>query len=128
MGFENDQVATALALDFGGTATGYTDLLSVGGASGWAVHIEWTDDDSDFAVTPTLWASNKSAPDQSDDSDWVEMTAEHGWKGFVSAIDGGDGKELADVSASGALFYRLKFVATAGSGTINAWYARKLGS
>lgn len=110
----------------GTDVTVYSDAFSTSDCSVWSVHLEWVEDTATFATAITLWASNKPEPGADDDTDWVQMTATHGWDGFAGGDPaGGNGKDLADVGISGAKWYRLKFVRSTGAGTIQAWLHRK---
>lgn len=116
----HDLVSSAAA------ATVYSDKFSTQWAEVWSTHLEWADDAADFAVTVTLWASNKSTPDETDDDDWVQMVAANNYDGLPGGNPAaGSGKDLVDVGISGALWYRWKFARTAGSAVLQAYVVRK---
>lgn len=118
------QIAHDLVVN--GTATDvYSDPLQLDHSDIWSTHIEWTDDSTTLAVTVSLWASNKADPDGAV-ADWVQMTASHGYDGLPGGNPaGGSGADLVDISASGALWYKWRFQRTAGTGTIQAYFAEK---
>lgn len=123
--YTGGQVAEDLVND-GTDTTVYTSAFSVGRGETWAVHLEWAEDTATFATAVTLWASCKPEPDESSDTDWVQMTTNHNWTGLPGGDPaGGSGKDLVDVGVSGALWYRFKFVRSTGAGTIQAWLVRK---
>ena len=109
----------------------YSDPFMIPKGETWSLHIELDDDSTTYAGTIQLWASNKPNPDESDDSDWVEMVAAHGWDGFPALAGtpdftaSGDQKDFVDVGVSGALWYRLEITRSAGSGTISCWLCKK---
>jgi len=103
-------------------ATIYSDKFSVWGAPVWSAHLVWSSAGSDLAATITLWASNYENPDPSTDTDWVQMTTDHGWDGFVSGDPDGataSAKDVADVSSSGSRWYKFKVARSAGSGLVS---------
>ena len=104
----------------------YSDIFQVEYCEVWNTHFEWTEDTATYAAAITLWASDKPNPDESDDTDWVQMTSGHGFDGLPGGDPaGGDGKDMTDVSASGALWYRWKVERTTGDGTLQAYVVRK---
>lgn len=122
---EGKQIAHDLAIS-AGPATVYTDRFFARDCEVWNTQMEWTDDSTTLAITVTLWASNKPTPDDSSDDDWVQMTASHGFDGLPGGNPaGGSGKDMVDVSASGALWYRWKFARTAGSGVLQAYVSKR---
>lgn len=115
----------------GTDVTVYSSSFLVSKGETWAAHIEKTDGVGSYAAGITLWASCKPSPSDSDDSDWVQMVAAHGWAGFP-ALAGtpdftavGAEKDLTDLGVSGALWYRFKFVRTAGAATVSIWVSKK---
>lgn len=106
----------------GTDTTVYSDPFMPHGATVWALMLVGASVTT-YSSTITLWATNKPDASLADDTDWVQMTATHGWDGFA----GGDPssasslKELADVGVSGALMYRLKFVRSGGSADLTVW-------
>lgn len=125
MSYAGGKIADSLVND-DTDSTVYTSKLAVSNASTWSLHLDISEDTATYAAAVTLWASNKPNPDESDDTDWVQMTSDHGWDGFPGGDPaGGDVKDLVDVSASGARWYRLKFVRSSGAATINVWAVLK---
>jgi hypothetical protein len=110
----------------GGDATAYSDKFGVSYAEVWNTHFEWDETAATFAAAITLWASNKASPDESTDTDWVNVVTAHGFSGLPGSDPaGGDGRDMVDVSASGALWYRWKVVRASGTATIQAYVSRK---
>lgn len=110
----------------GTDSTIYSTRFAPSKGSVWAAHAEWDDAASSYTATVTLWASCKPNPSPDDDTDWVQMTASHGWDGFPGGDPtGGDGKDLVDVGISGALWYRFKVVRGAGTATWEGWVTCK---
>lgn len=125
--YAGGQILNQATLD--GSTTATTVAFTVAAASDWALQCEWTDDASSLAITVTLWASCKANPntDLTDDTDWVQMTSSHGWGGLPGGNPaGGSGKDLTDVGVSGALWYKVRFARTAGSGKMSAWTVQKM--
>lgn len=119
------QILTAETSD-GTAVTIYTDPIQVARADILNTHFEWDDAAADYASTVTLWASNKPTPGTADDVDWVEMTSDHGFSGLPGGNPaGGDGKDMVDFSAFGALWYRWKIAHTAGAATIDAYICER---
>jgi hypothetical protein len=106
-------------------ATGYSDTFQIPLGTTWSAHLETTETTATFAVTPTLWASNKPNPSETNDADWVEMTSDHGWDDFPGVAVTGSTKRFADVGNSGAYRYRFKFARTGGAGNVKVWVALK---
>lgn len=116
----HDLVSSAAA------ATVYSDKFSIQWAMVWNTHFEWADDSTTYAAAITLWASDKASPNEANDNDWVQMTSDHGFSGLPGGNPtGNDGKDMTDVSASGALWYRWKIARSAGSGVVQAYVVRK---
>lgn len=111
---------------FSSTNTVYSEKFRVPGQSVWSVHLQATAA-SGWSAAFTLWASNKASPSEADDSDWVQMTSNHGWDG----LPGGNPstasafKDHVDVGVSGALWYRFKGVNSAGTATLQGWLVKK---
>lgn len=116
----HDKVSSAAA------STVYSDKFSVHVADVWNAQFEWEDDAADYEAEVTLWASDKPVPDEADDTDWVQMVSGHGFDGLPGGDPaGGNGKDMTDVSASGALWYRWKIARSAGSATWQIYVVRK---
>jgi hypothetical protein len=113
----------------GTDSTIYSDPIMVPRGETLAMHLESDETVATYASAITLWASNKPTPSLTDDTDWVQMVAGHGWGGFPvltgGDFTGGDEKDFTDIGVSGALWYRLKFVRTTGTGLISLWVTRK---
>ena len=109
------------------SAAVYSDKFGVSWAEVWSTHFEWDDDSTTYAAVVTLWASNKQNPNEANDADWVNLVAAHGYDGLPGAgiTASGDGKDMVDVSASGALWYRWKVARSAGTATLQAYVSRK---
>lgn len=105
----------------------YSDKFNVGAVPIWSTHFEWTDDAADYASLVTLWASDHASPGEADDDDWVQMEAVHGYNGLPNGdpVGGGNGKDLADVGNSGAIWYRWKIARTVGSAVVQAFMGGK---
>lgn len=103
----------------GTTTTAYSNMFFVSDADVWSSHFVWTEDVATFAAAVTLWATNLENPDEATDTDWVQMTASHGFSGLPGGDpSGGSGKDFVDISASGAIRYRWKVVRSTGTGTV----------
>ena len=105
-------------------STGFT--LPLGDT--FSMHLVWAETTATYASVVSLWASNIKNAGVSDDTDWVEMTSAYGFNGFPGLTAGAlgtSGKDFADVSGSGALQYRLKFVRSGGAATIECWVGKK---
>lgn len=111
---------------FADTDTVYSEKFAVPRSTVWSIHLYATAASS-WSAAFTLWASDKPDPSEADDTDWVQMTSSHGWDG----LPGGDPssvssfKDLADVGVSGALYYRLKAVNSAGTATLQGIATQK---
>lgn len=110
----------------GTDTTVYSNAFSTSRADVWSVHLEGASVSS-YSAAITLWASNKLEPGTADDTDWVQMTSTHGWDGFPSGDPSAASslKDLIDVGVSGALWYRFKFVRSAGSANLTVILNRK---
>ncbi len=121
-----EQVAVDLASSVASAATIYSRKFSVIACEVWNSHFEWDDAAANYASAITLWASNKPNPSEDTDTDWVQMTSGHGYSGLPGGDPaGGDGKDMVDVSASGALWYRWKIVSSAGAAVVQIYVVRK---
>ncbi len=108
---------TALSND-GTDSTVYSNVIELPLGSTFSMHLVWTETTATYASVVSLWASNKKNPGLADDTDWVEMTSDYGFDGFPGLTAGAlgtSGKDFVDVSNSGALQYRLKFVRSTGA-------------
>lgn len=129
-GYSGGKIYDAVTTDDSSGAV-YSDAFMVAKGEVLSMHIELDDDSTTYAGTIQLWASNKPNPDESSDSDWVEMVAAHGWDGFPGLAGtpnftaSGDQKDFVDLSGSGALWYRLEVTRSAGSGTLDCWICKK---
>lgn len=118
---------TALVND-GTNSTVYSNVIEMPLASTFSMHLIWTQTSATYASVVSLWASNKKNPGLDGDDDWVEMTADHGFDGFpglTSGALGTSGSDFVDVSDSGALQYRLKFVRSGGAATLACHVGKK---
>lgn len=101
-------------------------VFAVADADVWSLHLDWDDAGTTYAATVTLWASNRPDADIDTDTHWCQLDADHGWGGLPNGNPtGGDGRDFTDVGVSGALYYRLRVVSTAGAATLNCWLCQK---
>lgn len=96
-----------------------------GGAdhTNWSVHLEWTGTPNG---TLTLWASNRPDrnKDGADDTGWIQVTLPAGMAGPAGSAS----SNFSDIGNSGAAAYRLRYVNSAGSGTLYGWMHGKAAS
>lgn len=112
----------------GTDATVYSNVCTLPEGSTFSAHLVWTETSATYASVVSLWASNVRNPDLSDDTDWVEMTSDYGFDGFpglTAGAMGASGKDFVDISNSGALQYRFKFVRSGGAATIKCFVGKK---
>ena len=86
---------------------------------------EWDETSATYAATITLWATDYADPSEVDNTDWVEMTADHGFDGVPNPPTGGDGSAMVDVSANAALWYRFMIARDGGAATVNILLSKK---
>lgn len=122
--FKGGRILNELALSASPT-TGYSDLFYVTDADAASVQLEVVEDSATFAVTTTLWASNKPNPNEATDDDWVDVSSLYTMPSisgagnhFVALPDGGEAPLTAAV-------YRLKFVRTTGDGSLDGYLCIK---
>jgi hypothetical protein len=113
----NYKVYTDGSMSGGVAVTGANTYYSaaIGAVDGQAVsfHLVWTGTPTG---TFTLWYSNKPGADASDDDDWVQDTT------FAPTNPAGSAsKGFYTVGNLTALRARVKYVNSAGSGTLAAW-------
>lgn len=92
-------------------STYYSDKFQLRGKP-VSLHIFADDAGATLAGTTTLWLSNKTNPSTANDNDWVQET----WT--APTIAGGDVKFFSHLVDKVALHARLKFVCSAGAGTL----------
>lgn len=110
----------------GTTTTLYTTPLFCGESSNISFHLDIDDNASSLVIAVTLWVSNKDNPDLSSDADWVQLTAAHGFGGLPNGNPaGGDFKDFLDLQGANGGVYRLKFVRSAGAGTVEVYGSLK---
>ncbi len=93
------------------TGTTYSDKISLKMGSLFSLHIT----NGGLTGTLTLWASNKPDPDLTDDTDWVENTDVS-----FDALAGAS-KQMINAGNAAARWYRVKYVHTSGSATLDIW-------
>jgi hypothetical protein len=119
---------SSLSNNSASSATVYSNVFTLPLGSTFSMHLVWSQTTATYASVVSLWASNIKGPGLVDDTDWVEMTSEYGFDGFpglTSGALGTSGKDFVDVSDSGALQYRLKFVASGGAADIQCHVGKK---
>lgn len=128
-----EQICTSLVSD-GTAVTTYSEPFMIPNASVWALQLAIDDDSTTYAATVSLQASCRPSPAENDaalpDVGWKTLTTAHGWDGWPDFPAGavtasGDQEDLVDVGVSGARWYRLKIVRSAGSSVIDAWMSAK---
>ena len=93
-----------------GTNTYYSTKWTAQWSDVWAMMITWSGTPTG---TLTLWASDKEAPSEADDTDWVQDTT------FSPTNPAGSAGKFRDNVANGAArWWRLKYVNSSGSGTL----------
>lgn len=108
--------------------TVYSDAFSVSLGTTFSIQLVWTQTTATYGAVVSLWASNVRGADPASDADWVQMTADHGFDGFVELTAGAmetSGFGWKDIGNSGAAQYKLKFVRSAGAATIRAHVTMK---
>lgn len=96
-----------------GTNTYYSDVWSGKFADVWDIMLQWTGTPTG---TFTLWATDKGDPGLADDSDWVQETS------FTPTNPAGAAGKMRDNAANATgRKWRLKYVNSAGSGTLFGW-------
>lgn len=93
------------------TGTSYSTKFSMKKGSLFSLHII----NGGLTGTLTLWVSNKTNPDESDDTDWVENTD------VTFTALAGASKEMINAGNAAARFYRVKYVHTSGTGDLDIW-------
>lgn len=103
--------------------TGYSGKIDTRYAQRASLQCEVVQDTATFAVTTTVWATNKDNPDTSDDSDWVDITS----LCTVPTITGASASYVVLVPDAACSFasVRAKFVRTGGAGTITTYQVSK---
>ena len=110
-----------------GSSTAYSRVFSAPQSTVWNTHHIWTDGAANFTATYTLWASDYESPDETNDDEWVQMTSNHGYDGLPGGNPvGGSGKDMVDISASGALHYRWKVEWISGSAVLQSISVQKV--
>lgn len=104
MGYANDGVAVT------GTNTYYSTKWTAQWSDIFAHTVQWT---GTPAGTLTLWMTDKEAPSEADDSDWVQDTTYS-----PTNPAGAAGKFRDNVANGAARWVRIKYVNASGSGTI----------
>jgi hypothetical protein len=95
------------------TTTYYSKVWTGSDSDTCGIHLEWSGTPTG---TFTLWMSDKYAPDETSDTDWVQDT------GFSpSNPAGAAGKFRDDMSQAPARRKRIKYVNASGSGTLKGW-------
>ncbi len=78
--------------------------------------------DGTMTGTHSVWVSNKPAPSEVNDADWVQLTLAVA----ITQPAGADTKEFVDLSGlSSPLWIRLKYVNASGDGVVYAWFNGK---
>lgn len=122
--WNSKQVFTDATSD-GSNVTIYSDRFSTP-ADVWSFHLDIQEDTATYAATVEVWASDKPDPTPNVDADWVQQIGVHGFTGMpLGNPSGGNYKDLADVSASGTLWYHIRIVRSTGAGTANCWVSQK---
>jgi len=111
-----------IALD-GTTTTGYSVPVDLTHAPAGSIQWDVDDDASSFACTVTVWATNKGSPDLADDTDWEDITSTV----TQPVVTGGDVSGFLVLTGDDAVYerVRIKYVRSAGSGTIRHWCSAK---
>lgn len=95
------------------TGTKYSAMWSGLNHDGYGLHVQTT---GTLTGAFTLWVSDKKAPSEADDSDWVQDTA------FVPVNPAGSTTKFRDDTGNAkGMHKRLKYVHTSGAGTIFAY-------
>jgi hypothetical protein len=108
------------ALDTTTNATVYSKRFGSRQAYIYSLHIEYAGGSS-LTSEATLWASNKSDPDASDDDDWVDTGV-----AFTDITTGTAATELKNLVDYGYRWLRLKVETTNGTGKVSVWVEAKL--
>jgi len=92
-----------------GTTTYYSDPIGPR-VQGFGYHFEWTGTPTG---TLTLWRSNKTNPDLTSDTDWIQVTS------FTPTNPAGSASKFGDeITFTNFKLYRFKYVNASGSGTL----------
>lgn len=102
--------------------TGYSTPLDTRYGSKASFQIISAQTSGSFAVTTTVWASNKEDPNPDDDSDWVDISS----LCTVPTVAGNSNQMLL-IPVAGCTFrkVRVKVVRTSGDGTVTFFGAAK---
>jgi len=111
---------TGIVLD-GTTVTAYSAVVPAHIGNTFSLQMDYLALASSLTATVELHATNHKTPSD-DDSSWVVQTALSARICPPAALDENKGFEVAN---AGFLYYRVKFSRTAGSGTIDTYYAVK---
>ena len=93
------------------TGTTYSDKLSMRKGSLFSIHSVY----GGLTGTITLWQSNIPNASLTDDTDWVENTD------VTFTALAGASKQFQNAGNAAALFYRVKYVHTSGTGDLDIW-------
>lgn len=96
-----------------GTSTFYSKVLSLPLNSTIGLLLEFTGTPTG---TPTLWSSNKPAPDEADDDDWVQITDV-----TVTSPAGAASKVNYPLTNLNSRWFRVKYVNASGTGSVFAY-------
>lgn len=86
------------------------------GQSGGSAHVVWSGDPTG---TFTVWASNKANASEADDTDWVEITA--AVTGITNPTGSASKLLIRIPNTQPALKYRLKYVNSSGTGSVQGY-------
>jgi hypothetical protein len=100
------------------TGTTYSDITDVSSILNPSYHLEWSGTPTG---TFTVWGSNKENPIAANDNDWFNPPLAVA----ISQPAGSASKDFVDLSGWPFRKMRLKYVASAGAGVINAFVAGK---